>query len=63
MAPSEWLSATVGPETGAHVRPSAGGLHSPARGLSSWLLVPPHSVASQDSLTSKTTHVKAARPS
>ena len=48
---------------GAHVGPSAEVLHPPPRGLSPWLLVPPHSVVSQDSLISKSTHVKAARPS
>lgn len=75
MAPPEWLPATVGPETVLtwghqlkcsmllHVGPSAEVLHPPPRGLSPWLLVPPHSVVSQDSLISKSTHVKAARPS
>lgn len=48
---------------GAPVGPAAGGLHPPPRGLSPRLLMPPHSVVSEDSLTSKSTHIKAARPS
>ena len=59
MAPPERLAASVDQEMGAPLGPSAERLHPPPRGLFPWLLV----WWSQDSLTSKSAHEKAARPS